>query len=495
MQERRIDFDLIYYAKVFTGLLIMFGFGYIPPVEPITALGMKVAGIFMGCIFLWSTIGLIWPSIFAIVAMMLSGYSSPKAIIASSFGDTVPVLLLFAMTVFGLIQHYDVPRYISRWFLTRKSINGRPLVFTFIFMIATNAMALSSGSILAILIFMWTVLYGILKELKFTKEDKYAHLIVIGTMIAAMLGQPMKFFQGSGLMILSAFEKASGMQINSFAYLLFGMCMNLLLISLYVLSVKYVFKTDLSKLENINVEYFERDPLPPMNNIQKLMFATLIAFWVLVLIPSVLPKSIAFVAMLDKLSALGILMIFTGIFMIIKVDNKPIMPIKDIIGKYVSWEIYFLLSASMCLSAALSNPKTGLTEYLAINLAPLLGGHSAIMFTSIVLILGMCVTQFANNGVSGVVLMPVIQIFAEQSGANFSSVAALFCFIMHSAMLTPAGSPYAALIFSNKEWLEPKLVLKYGSFTLLLFISLYLFIGIPLGNFIFEMFPPAKLTL
>ncbi len=481
--------DMSYYIKSAIGIAIMFGFGYLPPIEPITPLGMKVAGAFLGCVFLWSTVSLIWPSLLGIIAMLFSGYGGAKVIIGGSFGDTIPVLLLFAMTLFGTIQHYDVPRYVSRWFLTRKAINGRPLLFTYIFMLATNIMAFTSGSVIAILIFMWAILYGILKELGYTKDDKYAQLIVVGTMVAGLLGQPMKPFQGSAVLILGSFEKAAGVPMEYLTYLMFGFIMNFLVITCYTLAIKYVFRADLTKLKEINTDYFAKDPLPPMSGVQKAMFGTLIAFWVLVLLPSILPSTVFFIPALQKLGALGILITFTAIFVLIKVDGKPILPIKEIMAKHVSWDIYFLLSVSMLLSAALSNPKTGLTEFIANSLTPLLGGHSALGFTVIVLIFGIAITQFANNGVTGAVLMPVIKIFSEQSGTDFGAIATIFCFIMHSAMLTPAGSPFAAMLFSNKDWITPKQVLKYASFVLTLMLSLYLLIGIPLVNAIYTAFP------
>ena len=39
--------NLGYYGKAFLCVLIMFGFGYLPPIEPITPLGMHIVGIFL----------------------------------------------------------------------------------------------------------------------------------------------------------------------------------------------------------------------------------------------------------------------------------------------------------------------------------------------------------------------------------------------------------------------------------------------------------------
>jgi len=115
------------------GIVVMFGLGMLEPFEPVTPVGMQVLGIFLGCIYLWSFAGILWPSLLGIVALGISDYAPMGTVIKTAFGDTVPVLVLFAMILFGAIQHAGITKYISRWFLTRKIINGKPVMFSFIF--------------------------------------------------------------------------------------------------------------------------------------------------------------------------------------------------------------------------------------------------------------------------------------------------------------------------------------------------------------------------
>lgn len=46
-----------YYIKALITIVIMFGFGQLPPIDPITPLGMNIVGIFIGLLFGWMTIG------------------------------------------------------------------------------------------------------------------------------------------------------------------------------------------------------------------------------------------------------------------------------------------------------------------------------------------------------------------------------------------------------------------------------------------------------
>ena len=64
-----------YYLHTVVCLLIMFGFGQLPPVEPLTPLGMNLIGIFLGVLYGWVCIEIVWPSLAGLLAFVqpLSG--------------------------------------------------------------------------------------------------------------------------------------------------------------------------------------------------------------------------------------------------------------------------------------------------------------------------------------------------------------------------------------------------------------------------------------
>ena len=78
--------DAMYYVHSFLCLLIMFGFGQLPPVEPLTALGMRLIGIFLGLLYGWIFIDIVWPSMAGLLALMLVGGMKPVALLNRSFG-------------------------------------------------------------------------------------------------------------------------------------------------------------------------------------------------------------------------------------------------------------------------------------------------------------------------------------------------------------------------------------------------------------------------
>ncbi|MDO5537521.1 MAG: SLC13 family permease [Desulfovibrionaceae bacterium] len=476
---------LWYYTASLIGILITFGFGYLPPIDPITPLGMKVLGIFLGMIFLWSFVSILWPSLLGIVALMLSGYAPVPKVLHMSFGDTVPTLVLFAMVLFGAIQHSGVTRYISRWFLTRRIINGKPVVFSFVFMYATYVLSALSANILPALLFMWALLYSVLEDVGYRKGDRYSTVMVIGTMFGAISGQAAKPFTGSALMIAGAYEKVAQAQVDYLKYMLFGFILSSIAIFLYSLLIKFVFRPDMSKIRDISIERFQQDKLPPMSAVQKIMMGALFGYLIMVLLPSLLPKSIGFIALLSRIGPLGVVILFVIGLCLIRVDGKPIFTFKEIAGKYIIWDVYLLVAMAMAVSGAMTAGPTGITAFLSQSLHPLLGGHSPFVFAGIIVIFCMCVTQFANNGVMGVLLMPVVKIFSEQTGISFEATATLMIFALHIALLTPAASPYAAILYGNKEWLDQKDIVRYGSIIFIMGILLYTCVGVPVMGLIY----------
>ncbi|MDY3879975.1 MAG: SLC13 family permease, partial [Desulfovibrio piger] len=84
-----------YYLHAVVCLLIMFGFGQLPPVEPLTPLGMNLIGIFLGVLYGWVCIEIVWPSLAGLLALMLIGGMKPMMLLNKSFGDPVVQMMFF----------------------------------------------------------------------------------------------------------------------------------------------------------------------------------------------------------------------------------------------------------------------------------------------------------------------------------------------------------------------------------------------------------------
>ncbi len=477
--------DFFYYFISFIGIAVMFGFGQLPASAPLTQQGMNVVGIFLGVLILWTFIGLLWPSLLAIAAICLVGGVPMGKVMAGTFGDKALVMVFLSMILFGAFQHYGVTRYISTWFLTRKMINGKPGLFNFVFFYTTYILAALSANILPTILFMWAIIYGILEEVGYKKGDAYSNIMVTGVLFSAVVGQAAKPFTGSVLLILGSYENVSKATMDYLDYMSFGFVICSLIVVCYSLVVKYILRPDMSKIAGISVEQINKNPLPPMDTRQRILFGCLFGFLIMVLLPSFLPASFPLVPALKKLGPWGIALVFIVGVTLFKVNGKPIMDFKEIAAKYVGWDVYALVAFAMFIGPVLLAPETGVSEYLKSVFIPLFEGRSSYVATMIMIVGGILITQVANNAIMGAMLMPVIGVVSAQVGSNFAGTAALMTFAMHLAFLTPAASPYAAVLYANTDWLEKKAIMKYSLIFVFMSICIYGTVAMPLMNMIF----------
>ena len=203
------------------------------------------------------------------------------------------------------------------------------------------------------------------------------------------------------------------------------------------------------------------------------------------LIPNMLPAAWPIIGLLNKIGVIGITLLYVVILCLIQDQGEPIFQFKRLAGKYLTWDIYFLVSSALVVSQALTAPQTGIKDFIVLMLDPLFGGRSVLTFSIILIIFSVLITNVAANAVMGIILMPVVYIFATNLGANPAALAVIVTMSLHVAMLTPAASPVAAILHGNTEWVRTQDIYKYCGLVVCATILIYIVIGIPLANLLF----------
>jgi len=476
-----------FYIHSAIGLFLMFLFGNIgiEPIYPLTEVGMQIVGLFVGLIWLWCFVGFLWPSLLGLVAFALTDFATFAQVGASSFGGGVPILLLFSMILFGSPQHVGATNYITRFFLTLKVLNNRPIVFSFIFFFATYALSVAVN-VTPALILMWTVLYGVLKELGYTKGEKFTTLMVVGTFLGAISGQASLPFTGSTLAILNAFELASGIDVPALQYILLGFINTVIVMTIYCLVMKLVLKKEeLTKVANVNTEMFEREPLPPMSKLQKANFFSMLGFVVLMILPQILPDTWGVSRVLNTLGAGGVAILLTGLMCVIKVEDKPILDFGAVAAKSINWDVYIMVAVALALSGALTHADTGVMALMTQVFEPVLGGHSAVMLFVLTLLVAIFITSFASSMVIGIAFMPILVFFGTEAAVNLPALASVTVLLLHYSIILPSASVFSAMLWSNEEWIKPKEVFKYGAVIVIVATAVAIGIMMPISIALF----------
>lgn len=176
-----------------------------------------------------------------------------------------------------------------------------------------------------------------------------------------------------------------------------------------------------------------------------------------------------------------VLLIIMGLLK--RTDGTPLFDPKKASG-YVAWDIILLTAFIMVISNYMTASETGIMDSLFIFLQPMTQ-FSPWIFVVLLIAVAAIITNFANNLVLTIALLPFMITYLTQVGLSPTGPVILFFISCQMALCTPGGSPMTAVAFSMKDWVEPKMMMHYGLYLLPLLLFFDLLFGIPLSIILF----------
>ena len=473
--------DLLWLHITIT-VVIMFGFQYLPPIEPITPLGMNLLGIFIGLVYAWSTTSMIWPSLLGMVAILFSDVVPLKTFLADGFGNETVVFVLFIFVFAAIIDEAGATSYLTSWFLSRKWIAGHPWRLVFLILVASY-FASAAASIFATIVILWSIVYNICGRFGYKPYDKFPTLMLIGIPLVAVMGGCLFPFKVTPMVFMGAYKALTGMTIDYFKFVCFTFPMGFVTILVYMFVCKFIFKLDLSPLKSISNDLIPAEELI-LNKKQKIVFTLLAAFMILSLLPGLLPKTFILAQILSKIEATGILLIILVIMLWIRIDGKPLYDFKKMSSGIV-WDMLLLFIVVFPLSSYLVADGTGIKLFLVNTISPLVQDKPLIIFILVMTVVPTLLTNVANNAVVALVFLPVLFSVSESIGVNPTPIAMTLVFLCTLAFMTPAASVQAAMLFGNVEWLRAKDIYRYVAVSLFFLMVVYIVLGLSWGSVLF----------
>ena len=447
-------------------LILMFGFGYLPPIGPITQLGMQILGIFLGMVYGWIFVSIPWPSLAGLIALIQTGYMSSGEVIKSSFGDTNVMLMFFIFIFCGTFAYYGLSRIIAVWSITRKIVLGRPWVFSFVFLMV---MAFLGGvtSATPTIVIGWSLAYVICEQCGFKKGDSYPMILIFGTAFIAQMGDCIIPFKSIPLLVMGVYEGLAGHPIDLAPYMLIVIIAIVLSAIAYLAVAKLIFKPDMESLKNLDAKALMGDEGIKMNKVQKVVLLFLVLLMVMMLLPGFFPSSTFLpIVILNKMGSIGICIFLVMVMCLVHIDGEPIIDFKKMVGK-VEWNSILLLAAAIPVANVMSNDASGFPAALESIIGPLATNTSPFVFLLIVGLMGTIVTNVMMNGPVGMILMGAVYAGVQSAGMNPVGAVVSVIMCVHIAVLFPSGSSTAALINGN-EWIGQKYLWKIGPITCVL---------------------------
>ena len=402
-----------------------------------------------------------------------------------AFGCDTVVVVLLSMVLFSSVEFVGCTKYIARFFMSRKVLEGRPYIFMFMFFLCSYVIGGLTNPMASMFI-LWPIALDLCNVFGYKKGDKIFYIIICGVYLASTLGQPMIPFRGAQLVIINAFVKITGLEVNYSAYIAYNVIMSVLLLICYLLIVKFILRPDVEGFKKLTVAELTKEKIEPMNAQQIAHFIMIIVFVSALLLPSFLPKTIGWVKLLNDLNVIGICIVLLVVLMVIPYKGKPMLDFRAVARKSFSWDVFMLVAAALYVCNAMTNEATGIKPFLVQILQPMLGGKPELVFVFLLLAFAITTTNFANNAGMAVVLLPVVYAFAEQYPTiNITVLCMAICMMVFVALLTPAASPYCGMLHARKDLVSYGEILQCFIPMFITALILYTLVGYQIAKILF----------
>ena len=451
-------------------LLFMFGFRYLPPVGQITEVGMQVAGVFIGGIYGWVTMGLLVPSICGLVAIGLTDAISTADFFAKGFGSQTFVLVLGMMILSAFVMEMKLSDVIVQTLLNLKVAKGKPFVTIALFLVAVFAVACVSNSVISAVFFI-PFYKTIAKNVSLPQYHRLNNVMITGIALAACLGDIAMPYQNSVIVITSAFTASTGIVFDLGRYTLVAFPFAITIILFYVAVCKFILRVDASALSSVDLSQNKQE----VTNRQKLSIVFVLATLLVLVVPNFLPDAWKIAQIFSALGYGGSVLAALFIMSVIYIDGKPLLNIKEV-GKGVSWDVVFLIAYFLPIASLLTSDATGIKATLAAVLSPILSGVPAVAVVIVLAVIAAALTNFMNNLVIATVLISTVGALTAFLGdISLSAVALVIMFCCNLAFVLPSACPTNAFCYSHTDLFQFKDQVKHA-FSASIFLILYVVI-------------------
>ncbi|MBQ3120124.1 MAG: hypothetical protein IJC12_04565, partial [Peptococcaceae bacterium] len=228
--------NIIHYIIV---AALCLGFRFVPPFAGITPYGMGILGTFIGAIYGWMTIDMLWPSLMALAGVGLS--IGMNQMLAASFGNMAVIALILCMGVLGVAMQTGAFEWLVQVILNNKFMNGKAW-FTLWFILLFAWFMGSHNPIIMCVIFC-AFANAIFKQVGLEKNDPLIVAMYLGIAYCLMMGQILFPFISTGLTLVMAYGAMfPNNPIDFVPYLIYMIIVGIAMVTVYTALMKFVFR-------------------------------------------------------------------------------------------------------------------------------------------------------------------------------------------------------------------------------------------------------------
>ena len=150
-------------------------------------------------------------------------------------------------------------------------------------------------------------------------------MMVFGIVFAAQVGMALIPFKQAALTVFSAYETMAGTGIDYAKYMLLALIICALCSALFILMGKFIFRPDMSKLQNLDASRLDAEGNLNLSGVQKTVLVFLFLLVGLLLAPNFLPADFFLTRFLKSIGNTGIVILLVTVMACIKVEGKPLL--------------------------------------------------------------------------------------------------------------------------------------------------------------------------
>lgn len=468
------------YLHIVIMFILMFGIGLLPPFGQITVLGMKVLGCFLGIIYGWIFIDLLWVSFLGFAVLTMTGYAPAAAVLSSGFGNATFLMVLLGAAFAECLNQIGVTEGIAYWLLSKKIFIGKPWLLIIALCTCAFLMSLGNGGI-AVIFLLWTITMKIGEISGYKPGSRVLNMLIAFIVYIAMTVPNMVPFYGGVILYGGFFTKGIGLTIPAGPMLLAGMIYVLLATALMLLIAKFVLKVD-AKHYTTTEALCEEYAKYTMNRCQKTGLLLIVAYFLVLMLPQIIP-TLPGAAFCNSLGVIGWSIIYMTIFVVWRDEQgHAVINLAECFTR-LPWAMLMLLAVTYPLADAMESADTGITATITAAITPILMNLDVTVLIIVSMIFLAIITQFMHNIVMGAIFLPMIPPIVMQMGGNPYTCFFLMYLALMCAYVTPAGSMMAGIVFGHKDMVRKDAYL-FG--LIFLGVTLLVSIGmIPLLNRLF----------
>ncbi|MDE6357845.1 MAG: anion permease [Eubacteriales bacterium] len=466
---------------ILLSFLIIIGVSLIKPPEGLNNLSMRVLGIFLGCLLLWFTISIDWPSLLCILLIGFLPINTFKQVFAGSFGNETFVFLLCTFLCTYALSKTLFLKRCAIFFLTSKLAKKGSWYFVCLFFAAVLFIGSFISPTVLFVVFL-PILEEIHKVLKIEKGEKSASMLMMGLAFCTSISSGMTpIAHVFSTMAMGFYKEATGEAISYASYMAFAIPIGVLCAIIMILLFRFVLNPDMSKLKNIDTEFLKKDlkKADKQEILCVLVFIGVILLWILPsFVKSIFPN---FYSVINGYGTAMPPLIGAIVLCIISIDNKPLLNFSEGI-KSVPWPALIMTAGTLTLGTAISSDDVLIKQFLADTLSKNLTGLAPIILVLVFTIWASIQTNLSSNMVTVTVVTNVaIPFLLANSGVNTAAVVCIIGMMSAFAFATPPSMPHIALTGSS-GWTNVGQVFKYGGLLMIISIIITVFIGYPIAS-------------